>query len=208
MSRLFCCDAERCKRRPKRPVALSDDIIPQTPGKKPFALDVSPEKSKAAIGAERATSSKPKHLSELFGCEESVHVVGERCIKKRRPKAKTCKTTAAEKRSNADVFVGSVHETAAGHWQRHRESPKDAEKCMRCMFARHKDAWKKEMPWLSEKPAFQGGYWRLGCDVCAWYSRQRGPEKHEGRRGCNVRSCAFAPHDFIVRARPLSSPTA
>ena len=84
LSRLFCCDilnavdefAEHCigKRQPKRPLALSDDIK---------------HKSKAVIGAERATSSMPKNLSELFGCEESVHVgvccgAGERCMKKRR----------------------------------------------------------------------------------------------------------------------------
>ena len=164
---------------------------------------MSPDKSKAAIGAESATQIQPK-MSEFFGGEAPVHFdvscgVGERCSKKRRageereyPKATKCKTTAAEKRSLADVLVGSVHETAAGHWQRHRDSPKDADKCVRCMFARHKDDWKKGMPWLSEKPAFQGGYWRLGCDVCAWYCRQKVSEKHKGRRGSNVRSCAFA----------------
>ena len=166
LSRLFCCDvsngadefAEYCKRGPKRPLALGDE----TPRKKRCAVDQrSPRKSACAVDAFpgnviRLSSRKkrcaldvcsgqdkfkaamgPKSLSDLFGCEESVHVdvcrVGERCIKKRRvgekrehPKAKTCKTTAAEKRSNADVFVGSVHETAAGHWQRHRESPKEA----------------------------------------------------------------------------------
>ena len=90
LSRCFCYDvfnavdefAEHCigKRRLKRPLALSDDIIPQTPVNKPFALDLSPQKhkwspgkSKAAIGAERATWSKPNKLSEIFGCEAPVH---------------------------------------------------------------------------------------------------------------------------------------
>ena len=52
------------------------------------------------------------------------------------------------------------------------------------------------MPWLSEKPASQGGPWRIGCDVCAWYSRQRVSEEHKGRWGCNVRPCASARHAF------------
>ena len=123
--------------------------------------------------------------------------VRQRCIKKQRVgNAKERKPTAAEKRSNEDKFVGSVHETTACHRKRHSECPKDAEKCIRCRFAANIHAWKKAMPWLAEKPSYQGGVWRLGCDVCAWHRSQKVQEDHEGRRGCKVRSCAFARHDL------------
>ena len=35
----------------------------------------------------------------------------------------------------------------------------------------------------------------MGCDICAWFFEGKGgQEEHEGRRGCEVRSCAFARH--------------
>ena len=67
---------------------------------------------------------------------------------------------------------------------------------MRCRFVANTYVWKKEMPWLAEKPSYQGGSWRLGCDVCAWHRSQKVQENHEGRQGRKVRSCAFARHDF------------
>ena len=57
------------------------------------------------------------------------------------------------------------------------------------------------MPWLAEKPSYQGGSWRLGCDVCAWHRSQKAQEDHEGRRGCKVRACAFARHDFCCSGK-------
>ena len=70
--------------------------------------------------------------------------VRQRCIKKQRVgKAKERTPTAAEKRSNENTFVGSVHETTACHRKRHSECPKDAEKCIRCRFAADIHAWKK-----------------------------------------------------------------
>ena len=72
---------------------------------------------------------------------------------------------------------------------------------MRCRFAANSRAWKKEMPWLAEKPSYQGGVWRLGCDACAWHRSQKVQEDHEGRRGCKVRSCAFARHDFCCSGK-------
>ena len=123
LSRLFC-----------QPAALGDDIFP---------------KVKTAIGVERATSCKPKRARDVSRdverCIKKQRVDGERCIKKQRVgKAKERKPTAAEKRSNEDKFVGSVHETTACHRKRHSECPKDAEKCIRCKFAANIHAWKKK----------------------------------------------------------------
>ena len=131
----------------------------------------------------------------------SVVMLSVALRKQRVGKAKERKRTAAEKRSDEDKFVGSVHETTACHRKRHSECPKDAEKCIRCRFAANIHAWKKAMPWLAEKPSYQGGFWRLGCDVCAWHRSQKVQEDHEGRRGCKVRSCAFARHDFCCSGK-------
>ena len=109
---MFCWDAsnvpdefaEYCKRRPKRPLALGDDILSETPRKKRCAVDVitqSPSKSacavgnvirkkrraldarsgqdklKAAIGDERAVSCKPKkqRQQQRRSCHTPCHAM-------------------------------------------------------------------------------------------------------------------------------------
>ena len=50
----------------------------------------------------------------------------------------------------------------------------------------------RDLPWCSPRPRFMGGQWRLGCDVCAWMAANRRKERHEERRGSDLRACHFA----------------
>ena len=156
--------------------------------------------AKTAIGVERATSCKPKRTRDV-----SRHV--ERCIKKQRVgKAKERTPTAAEKRSNDDKFVGSVHETTACHRKRHSECPKDAEKCIRCRFAANIHAWKKRQcrgwPRSHRIKAVLGAL----VVTCALGTEARRFKRTT--RGVGVARFVRAPSRVmisVVRARPLTS---
>ena len=64
-------------------------------------------------------------------------------------------------------LVGSVHESDAAHWKRHGEDP-SASTCGRCIYILNKAELYVQHPWLSPRPSFMGGRWRLGCDACSW----------------------------------------
>ena len=177
-----------------QPAALGDDIFPNV---------------KTAIGVERATSCKPKRTRDVSRdverCIKKQRVDGERCIKKQRVgKAKERKPTAAEKRSNEDKFVGSVHETTACHRKRHSECPKD--KRIRCKFAANSHAWKKRQcrgwPRSHRIKAVLGAL----VVTCALGTEARRFKRTT--RGVGVARLVRAPSRVmisVVRARPLSS---
>ena len=72
-------------------------------------------------------------------------------------------------------LVGSVHQSDAAHWKRHGEDP-SASTCGRCFYIRNKADFMREHPWLTPRPTFMGGYWRLGCGVCSWRYKSAGFE--------------------------------
>ena len=96
-------------------------------------------------------------------------------------------------------LVGSVHESDADHWTRHSGQP-SAMKCSRCHFIRHQAELQRVAPWCQPRPAFMGGHWRLGCDVCQWRVSSSTKEHHTGRRGSAYRANVFAKFRFWCHA--------
>ena len=84
----------------------------------------------------------------------------------------------------------------AAHWRRHGAHP-DSKKCGRCIFIRSKADLLREHPWLTPRPSYMGGHWRLGCSVCRWMFSNSQKETHHGRRGCKVRASVFASFNFM-----------
>ena len=167
---------------------------------------------KTAIGVERATSCKPKRTRDVSRdverCIKKQRVDGKRCIKNQRVgKAKERKPTTAEKRSNENKFVGSVHETTACHRKRHSECPKDAEKCIRCRFVANIHAWKKKRQCrgLPRSHRFKAVFGALVV-TCALGTEARRFKRTT--RGVGVARFVRAPSRVmisVVRAGPLSS---
>ena len=93
-------------------------------------------------------------------------------------------------------LAGSVHESDAAHWMRHGEDP-SASTCGRCLHIRNKAELWREHPWLTPRPSFMGGHWRLGCDVCSWRYKNSDRETHKGNRGCKLRASKFAAFEFV-----------
>ena len=70
-------------------------------------------------------------------------------------------------------LVGSVFETDAEHSRRHPAAEsKWAKKCVRCAFMKRKIALLSyarsgQVSWLVPRPVSMGGFWALGCCLCA-----------------------------------------
>ena len=93
-----------------------------------------------------------------------------------------------------DMLVGPCSETRADHLRRH-EGGRNT--CIRCRYSLYGDAWtatygsfamnvggttRRQMIWLSEKPAHWGGAWRVGCCVCAEFEQRRSGAKSSLKR--------------------------
>lgn len=83
--------------------------------------------------------------------------------------------------SSSGLGTGSVFESDMEHVKQHRrEDSKQAERCVRCIFASHPRSFEASarLPrksggsatWLEPRPTHMGGSWALGCRICAWYS--------------------------------------
>ena len=91
-----------------------------------------------------------------------------------------------------ESIASSVHESDWDHWQRHSPQP-ESHNCGRCNFIREKAEFLRNYPWLEPRPTFMGDDWKFGCNACRWLMlNAKKREQHSGRRGCQVRACAFS----------------
>ena len=114
----------------------------------------------------------------------------KRAGSEKRAKTKKAMITMASngKTNKVEDLVGSVHESDFAHWMRHGDEPSSST-CGRCTFLRNKAEFRREYPWLTPRPTFMGGHWRLGCDVCSWRCKNSEREKH--KREARVQSAGF-----------------
>ena len=110
--------------------------------------------------------------------------------------SKSRKTKRLRKAEQEEEPVDSVHETDAAHWKRHGSETASQNYC-RCNYIRNKAELHRGHPWLTPRPSFMDGPWRLGCDCCSWMSSNSQQEKHVGRRGGKVRSSVFANFNLV-----------
>ena len=114
--------------------------------------------------------------------------------------ADTVAHTTRTHRAIEDDMVGSVFETDAQHWSRHKGQPESIG-CPRCHFIGRKFHFEKAYPWCGQKADFEGGPWRLGCSYCKWMHASAPKEIHNNKRcGNKFRLSAFARFDFVATA--------
>ena len=111
------------------------------------------------------------------------------------------KSMRPAKGSSGPSIVGSVLTSDAAHWRHHRGRP-DAAECCRCLAIQNADDLAREAPWCKPRPSYMGCHWRLGCDICAWEKTRAHKENHNGRRGSDCRSNAFANYDVANSKEP------
>ena len=131
-------------------------------------------------------------LSELFAPQALASLVK---TPRKRKVFTVSDTPTKQKKTRTGLDESEVQEPDAAHWERHSAQP-SSQTCSRCNFIRNKAHLQREHPWLTPRPIFMGGPWRLGCDLCAWMFAHAERENHRGRQGCKTRACAFAKYQF------------
>ena len=167
LSRLFFSGRKSPQKRVLRPLSYTLEKRPET-NKRPLAFD----SEKRAETKKARITSLPSPSNAKLKKQSAIFLVQE------------------------EDLVGSVHESDVDHWKRHGVEP-SLSPCGPCIFIPNKAELQREHPWLTPRPSFMGGHWRLGCDACHWLSKNSQREQHQGRRGCKVRASCLAAFNFV-----------
>ena len=121
------------------------------------------------------SNSRENTIASEAAVEES-RLRGNR--RKNKPSPKRLRLTA----SSEESAIGYASESNAQHANQHAGSI-EARNCMRCVYIHNKDEWRKQFPWLDEKPGYLGGLWRMGCFRVRVAQGKQANRKKQNMRG-------------------------